>query len=413
MTARHSCAECIPALPWYAAGRLMAAERALVEAHLADCMSCRDELAQWRAVGVAVAREEELAPPDWIGAEGWMRLSERIQALDPPRQPARFPVSGAKPPTASAALLYLRPMTGDENDDEDDDDDQDDDEDDEDYAFILEDTLGESMSTENDEHDSHTPDAARLNTGGRGLGPRATAIAAIAAALILAVIATTIYTQFAAHRTTSPAATAALATSTPAFTTVAPGTVLFQSDWSKGLEGWGASDGWTVRDGMLEIDGKDNRTLTIPYQPTVRDYAVIYSAQVVDEPKDGGYFRLVAAPTSMAPGFHAEVQGLHNDLQHPNGDHPHAWVLLDPRDTQEGSNAHTTDYEPRHVMWTYHVEVRGNGVQFKRNDASQSADDAALSAAVAINPGPLSHGPLRIECGLAFLRFGQIQIIAL
>jgi hypothetical protein len=244
------------------------------------------------------------------------------------------------------------------------------------------------------------------------MGPRATAIAGVAAALIVAVIATLIYTQFAAHRTTSPAATAVAATSTPAFTTAAPGTVLFQSDWSKGLDDWGASDGWTVRDGMLEIDGKDNRTLTIPYQPTVRDYAVIYSVQVVDEPKDGGYFRLVAAPTSTAPGFHAEVQGLHDDLQHPNGDHPHAWVLLDPRDTQSG-NAHTTDYEPRHVMWTYHVEVRGNGVQFKRNDASLSASDTALSAAVSINSGPLSHGPLTIECGLASLRFGQIQIIAL
>jgi hypothetical protein len=224
-------------------------------------------------------------------------------------------------------------------------------------------------------------------------------------------VATTIYAQFA-RRMTSTVTAGATATSTPAFTTVAPGTVLFQSDWSKGLDGWGASDGWTVRDGMLEIDGQDDRTLTIPYQPTVRDYAVIYSVQVVDEPKDGGYFRLVAAPTSTSPGFHAEVQGLHTDLDHPNGDHPHAWVLLDPGDTQ-GGNAHTTDYEPRHVMWTYHVEVRGNGVQFNRNDASLSAADTALSAAVAITPGPLSHGPLRIECGLASLRFGQIQIIAL
>ena len=407
MTARHSCAECIRMLPWYAAGRVTADERALVEAHLAGCARCRDELVQWRAVGAALAREEAQTAPERTSAEGWMRLSERIQALDPPRRPARLPALGADSPTASATTLYLpyRPMACDETYDEIYD------EDDDDYAFILEDTLGESMSTEHDPRDPQAPDAARLDTRRRVWGPRATAIAGVAAALILVIVATTIYAQFA-RRATSTVTAAATATSTPAFTTAAPGTVLFQSDWSKGLDGWGASDGWTVRDGMLEIDGKDNRTLTIPYKPTVRDYAVIYSVQVVDEPIDGGYFRLVAAPTSTSPGFHAEVQGLHNDLQHPNGDHPHAWVLLDPRDMQ-GGNAHTTDYEPRHVMWTYHVEVRGNGVQFKRNDASLSAADTALSAAVSTKPDPLSHGPLTIECGLAFLRFGQIQIIAL
>jgi Putative zinc-finger len=401
MTARYSCAERIHALPWYAAGRVTADERALVEAHLAGCARCRDELAQWRAVGAALAREEAQTAPGRTSAEGWMSLSERIQALDPPRRAAHFPAPGADSPAASATTLYrpYRPIACDETYDETYD------EDDDDYAFILEDTLGETMTTEHDQRGQHTPDAARPHTGRRNLGPRATAIAGVAAALILVIVATTIYAQFA-RRATSSVTAAATATSTPAFTTVAPGTVLFQSDWSKGLDGWGASDGWTVRDGMLEIDGQDNRTLTIPYKPTVRDYAVIYSVQVVDEPKDGGYFRLVAAPTSTAPGFHAEVQGLHTDLEHPNGDHPHAWALLDPSDTQETRNVHTTDYEPHHVMWTYRVEVRGNGVLFKRNDAS-------LSAAVASKPGSLSHGPLRIECGLAFLRFGQIQIIAL
>jgi hypothetical protein len=207
--------------------------------------------------------------------------------------------------------------------------------------------------------------------------------------------------------TTLAGASTPTPSATPAnWTTAAPGTVLFQADWSKGLADWQASDGWTVRDGALETDGLDNRTLTIPYQPIVRDYAVIFSAQVVDEPKDGGYFRLVAPTTQAAPGYHAEVQGLHTDLLHPNGDHPHAWVLLDPRDAQDDRSFHTTDYEPRHTMWNYHVEVRGNAVQFKR-------DSTSFSAAVAITEGPLSHGPLRIECGLAFLRFGSLQIVAL
>jgi len=41
---------------------------------------------------------------------------------------------------------------------------------------------------------------------------------------------------------------------TATFPTVPAGTVLFQSDWSKGLADWQPSDGWTVRDGMLEMD---------------------------------------------------------------------------------------------------------------------------------------------------------------
>ena len=322
---RYSCAECIRVAPWYAAGRVTADERALVDAHLADCARCRDELVQWRAVGAALAREEAQTPPDVSSAEGWLALSERLSNLPLSGQSTHPSASGAASTTASALSLYL-PYRAQEcegahgiagtacNESHRENDEGDD----EDYAFILEDTLGETMTTGNEQGDAQTPDVARWNAGRRGLGPRATAIAGIAAALILVVIATTIYTQFA-RRAASPSATAAIATATPTFTTVAPGTVLFQSDWSKGLDGWGASDGWTVRDGMLEIDGKDNRTLTIPYKPTVRDYAVIYSVQVVDEPKDGGYFRLVAAPTSTAPGFHAEVQDLHNDLQHSMG----------------------------------------------------------------------------------------------
>src|SRR5262245_54562013 len=142
MTARESCAERMRVLPWYAAGRVTADERAVVEAHLAGCARCRDELAQWRAVGAALAREEAQTAPERGSAEGWMRLSEHIRALDPPRGPARFPAPGADSPTPSATTLFLpyRPMACDEPYDETYD------EDDDDYAFILEDTLGETMT---------------------------------------------------------------------------------------------------------------------------------------------------------------------------------------------------------------------------------------------------------------------------
>jgi hypothetical protein len=192
-------------------------------------------------------------------------------------------------------------------------------------------------------------------------------------------------------------------TVTPA---VSPGTVLFQSDWSQGLAGWQASDGWTVRDGMLEIDGKDKRTLTIPYQPTARDYAVEFQVQVVNEPEDGGFFRLVAAPTPTADGFYAEVEGLHTDIPHMTGDHPHAQVVFDPYNAQNPTSGRPIDYEPHNTMVTYHVDVRENAVLF-------GTDRATLTSAVGREVKPLSQGPFTIECGLAFLRFGHVQIIAL
>lgn len=196
-------------------------------------------------------------------------------------------------------------------------------------------------------------------------------------------------------------------TATPkVWPTVAKGTVLFQSDWSQGLDGWQPSAGWTVRDGMLETDGQDNRSLTIPYQPVVRDYAVIFSVQVVDEPADGGFFRLVAAPAPTAPGFHAEVGGMHANTQHIFGDHPHAEVLLDPGDAQDPHSYRPIDYEPKNRVFTYHIEVRDNAVRF-------ATDKASLSAALALKDTPLSHGPLRIECGLAFMRIGPLQVVAL
>jgi hypothetical protein len=75
------------------------------------------------------------------------------------------------------------------------------------YAFTLEDTLEETMAEGHDLRDQPPPTTARSSGWGdrkRALSPRATAIAGIAAALILAVVATTIYTQFVAPTRTPP-----------------------------------------------------------------------------------------------------------------------------------------------------------------------------------------------------------------
>jgi virginiamycin B lyase len=99
----------------------------------------------------------------------------------------------------------------------------------------LDDTLEDPMSGNEHYRPTTTLPSPRMETPRRGLSPRATAIAAIAAALILVIIAATIFTQLAVRRTPHPAATA-----TPtAFTKIAlPGATAFQIfQWATAPDG--------------------------------------------------------------------------------------------------------------------------------------------------------------------------------
>src|SRR5215475_7938697 len=52
------------------------------------------------------------------------------------------------------------------------------------------------------------------------------------------------------------------------------GSVLYQADWSQGLVGWQASEGWRVMNGILQSYGGSKLSITIPYEPTVPNYAI-------------------------------------------------------------------------------------------------------------------------------------------
>lgn len=88
-------------LPWYVTGACDAADRILVEAHLAACAECRADLAGERRLKAAVAQ----LPDD--GGGGWERLAASLTAQDPPR-PAPFHVRRIVWfAVAQAALLLL------------------------------------------------------------------------------------------------------------------------------------------------------------------------------------------------------------------------------------------------------------------------------------------------------------------
>lgn len=65
-------------LPWYANGTLLEGERRMVEAHLAECPRCRDEIAVCQKLGTAVRQSEEIAPA--VHPIRLARLMERIDA---------------------------------------------------------------------------------------------------------------------------------------------------------------------------------------------------------------------------------------------------------------------------------------------------------------------------------------------
>src|SRR5689334_10044113 len=63
--------------------------------------------------------------------------------------------------------------------------------------------------------------------------------------------------------------------------------VLYQADWSNGMDGWSGSGGWKTVGGMLVNDGtNDDPSLWIPapYEPgSITDYAIEAEIQLVSE----------------------------------------------------------------------------------------------------------------------------------
>ncbi|HEY7091814.1 MAG TPA: hypothetical protein VH393_01455, partial [Ktedonobacterales bacterium] len=212
---RPLCAAFAPLLPLLSSGALEEDEAMPTREHVAGCAWCQQELTRYAAVDEALRRE--------FGAR-----------------------------TRESVLPCLFDLDGDEDVAED-------------YAFTLEDTLEETMAEGHDQQPSTTARSPRWGDRKSRPSPRATAIASIAAALILAVIATTIYTQFAAHRTTSPAATK----TSDAFTRVALNPTSFYA-WTTGPDGsfWYFNRSQGADIGRVTPDGKIT-SLPLPTDNTV------------------------------------------------------------------------------------------------------------------------------------------------
>jgi anti-sigma factor RsiW len=65
-------------LPWYVNGTLLDGERRTVEAHLADCRRCQEEIATCQKLGEVIRQTEEIAPV--AHPARLARLMDRIEA---------------------------------------------------------------------------------------------------------------------------------------------------------------------------------------------------------------------------------------------------------------------------------------------------------------------------------------------
>ena len=88
-------------LPWYGAGTLDEADRALVDAHLGDCAECRAELAAEPGLKAALAS----ASPD--AETSWESLRARAEGSPAPRRARRPWVAAGRRLTRPEALKWV------------------------------------------------------------------------------------------------------------------------------------------------------------------------------------------------------------------------------------------------------------------------------------------------------------------
>lgn len=214
-------------------------------------------------------------------------------------------------------------------------------------------------------------------------------------------------TPLPSHSTTTRSSTSSRPTSPPT-ATVAPGTVLYQADWSHGLDGWKGSSGWSVVQGdLLWTISSDTSSITAPYRPDVSNYAVEVRLQVVRLFQEhGGFYSIFASQEPGKDGYQAGVSDLMGPGPRPNGSNAQLQIYLEPMSDMPPGTFHPSDNDPKTLWHSYRVDVQDNS-------ATLSVDGNATHSASSMQTDTLSNGPLGLSCGMAVVRFSNYRILAL
>ena len=208
------------------------------------------------------------------------------------------------------------------------------------------------------------------------------------------------------HATATRSSTSSQLTSPPT-ETVAPGIVLYQADWSHGLDGWKGSRGWSVIQGDLQGVCGETTTLTTPYLPAVTNYAVEARLQVVRLlHKNGGFYSIFAHQVPGKDGYQAGVSDLLGPGPRPNGSNAQLQIFIDPMADMAPGSFHPSDNDPKTQWHTYRVDVQDN-------EATLEVDGVPSHSASSTQTQMLSNGPLGLSCGSVVLRVSSFRILAL
>jgi hypothetical protein len=229
----------------------------------------------------------------------------------------------------------------------------------------------------------------------------------LARSLTILALGCALLAQAACGTAARPAAPAT-PTSPPTATPLPPPMVLYQADWAHGLAGWNATPGWAVAGGALQSDTGAERTISIPYRPTVPDYAVEFTVEVVNVAVNGASYYLVAPQAPGQDGYSARIYNMRTPGPRPFADHPTINVFIDPAEDEDVGQATNggADFEPGSDYRTYRVVVQGSAVQFYVDGHFEVGTDS-------LKTPHLSAGPLQLVTKEVSVRFGSLKVMTL
>jgi hypothetical protein len=193
----------------------------------------------------------------------------------------------------------------------------------------------------------------------------------------------------------------------PTATSLPAGTVLYQADWSHGLSQWQASGGWQVSQGQLEVAANNLSEITIPYRPTVANYAIEVRLEIVSLIQgEGGYWVIFGQRQPGKDGFQTGALGIKGSEERMSGSHGQAQVIFDPLTAMGPGVGQPVDYDPGFKWHTYRVEVLENSVRLRDNGVS-------LAYGSSVDSDYITNGPLGLECDRVVLRIASIRVLAM
>ena len=177
------------------------------------------------------------------------------------------------------------------------------------------------------------------------------------------------------------------------------GMVLYQANWSKGLDNWKGDRGWTTVNGQLQSNSVANISIVAPYEPPVANYAIETRVRIVRILKNvANAFTIYASDQPGKDGFQGSVNTLaYREPSLP----PLGFAQVAPDQLNGSAGFQEIDFVPGNNWHTYRIEVQGNEVSLLI-DGTRVSTSSSLEQA--ISNGPIGLTSLGFELKISSFR---------